>query len=1421
MPCGVLRKGPPAGPHPQSGAVPIRRFPEDAPSFIAPQPLGFSRPKPIGTGVSRRPRTKPRVRTTVAAANPSSSTREEAKRSSSSSENQRKAASSSPSFGGASTPAGGLDGALERETATDRYVDLRSLKKVGWRDVRVAAAAAPGCRFGPFSSAAAVAALGNEVLFGSDTVPLSPPQQSAVRALLSRRSVLYSSTLPGREALVIDLSSRARQWGQTIVYCAPTLRAAEAMYMFMCSFASGEKHVVLDVGHELDGNTNTPPSRSCPSLVITVPQVLRRAIVDVRSRWWMSESDLYLLDDMLMPGVPEWEEIIIGMPSRALLCIFATDLNPYELDEFPLWLETVQNCIVPVRCRGSVRFSDRVDRPMDAPLARAFIYNPARHAHPIQVSLPLVAEELRKELASGPTGRMDRDLSSRPFKTGRKERQRDLHPSMRNVDDIVAAEGAGQFANALLRGVKILSAENVTELIFDAESEAMFADVASLVLADARSGAEKTTRRKKRVRRKSKTTRKTAAMLHAASTKRRRREEAELLPAFVLMHGPGEAENTANAILSCLRDASVELLYNEDAEELLSTILDTFMEEHDGMMSEQDVHFVSSMRKGVGVVHVGMLPILRTLAEELFRDGLLAVLCVDSYVGPRELVAMPRGRSLLVQSSVLAEESDMSKGIVKGSLLGSMAGRPGLDDVGNVVAVWYDDRVDDVQASGDLAAALFSSEIGFGEPHIPGDDSKAGASSIGVRLESNSKSGLSAMGFSTAGKIGSRRRSGEFLMNYRGLLGTVRRHGYDDYANVANYVLESYRSWMIGAGLRATREKVEIEKRAVDEHLTDVKWDELATHDRLEASLNEQSRLLRAMAARKDTILVERLLDELRSSQPGTLVGLLPSRELLLSASKSVRGDEGSDAAVTGDGVTPEVTHDVSGEADGTKSPKIVPAILVSVQDQSVESRQAAPVAGPALVVCIMVDGMWTLAPADSVVAIADKKDPVQNVDLIPIPHLATFDVDPVTKWAKCKPISESENLRVNAVAEELIGDLTSGAQLADGLAPRLLPEYENQVERVSAAKKAYEASSWAGRDAEIADLRRLRSRAVGLSEEAESMRNAESKLDSSVQQLRGNLDSRIRGMLAVLEDCNAVSVPGDGLMEMTPIGSVASLLPGPFPLFAAACLLLVSGLNEMTSAQLAGFVAVLVSSCPTFDVRRRSHRDTKGDKDLFESLRSNKRSDREAEDSKFQSLFPAHVFEEMEQIRSALDVVQRRHFEPGGTSGPTPLVVPEKLDGRTAIAVHSFVSGKSTWGDIVKDSWLDIGQLVGDLRLCLEALRVVGSETAGLGELADLQEAANDAVEALHVWPVSDVDDIFRLAKSGISGLRPRSANYKSWWDRAEPDVKLAVEDAGTVSIPVAEVELVDDDDDDGDDSKRTDDATNRRYIETEDDSS
>lgn len=1335
--------------------------------------------------------------------------------------------------------------AIERDGIDDRFVDLRSLTRVGWGYVKMAGSPAEGCSFGPFDEASAVEAIPDSVLFGPDTIALSESHRAVIRALLSRRSVFYSTAVPERDKLILDIALRVNEWNQTIVYCAPTVRAAESMYATLVAHLSAKSCVILDLGHEsVSSSKNTMPKSG---VVITVPSLLRRGLLQESTYWW-TKSDLYIMDNLLIPGIVEWEEIILATPRRALVCIISNELPRFELDELPLWLDAVQNSTIQIVPRAARGFEDRIDRPDEAPSIRVYVYNAATHEYPIQVSLPRLKEEVQREIRDSlDNARVSNQFAS-PLSGGPQQ-----SANTTDYTDWI------QYDRALLHGVQSIAAYDVQEFAFEDRSFAQYADVAALVLEDTietsakvkgKPGRKRTASQPKGGRKSSSTSGLSAAVL----LRRRRRADSALLPATVLIHGQTEADCAAGAICWALVENKVGLIIDPGAEELLQNLMDEFCVEHEKDLTKDDVKYLGYLQHGIGVSHDGVSPPLRTLAEQLYRDGVVPVLVVDTYVGPHDIAALPRGRSVLVQASALAEETDSKKGLLKGSCVTSIAGRPGIDDVGNFVALWYDEHVDDSEAACELASALFMADAVSADEHARLYlSSKAPLSApVDVLLDPRHKTTMCYQPDATSSV---RRASTTFLTTYDGMMGTMVRHGATGYETVEDLTLSAYRGFLIRSALTATREKLEVEMSAVDKQLEGVDWDDMAAHDRLEAKYSEQLRMLEAMVARRDVVMREMMLEELRASSPGTIVGLRikggdsttkPDNRALAgsttaSASQRAAGPEGkspelqrvhkSTVAVADEQArSPESTSSASDgsktvgsfakgplEAVPSKKP-LSPAVLAALYDNSSGQAPPSPVKSRALVVCITVDNMWTLVPIEDVAAVSSSEEIVPNVDLIPIPHLGTFDLDADVGWARCKACSESETARLSAVSDYLTTAMLDKSSLIATLKERELSEISKQRQRVAAAQRVLSQSAWLDRQDEMAELRRLRRITHRIRDDVNALVKSENKVIEAIEKNRSGLSSRVNAILETLAASNAIVRSEDsGGVEATPVGLGMIALPGAYPMFTSAVLMLSSDLEFLTGAELAALVALLVLATPPLyvneddvDEAQRGVRNginkaagssvlamAARDLDAGRTSRSGRPGitgeDREVDD--LEAVLPARVLSEVDEIRKALRNVQHKHFSTPTLSKLKPRIAPHRLDTRWARIVFDFVDGAASWKTVVATSGLPVGEVTLAFRTVREALLCMQKPEFALGELEAIQATIAKAADRLDVWPITSGDELNALSKRGVGAKlitwNSRAGTYRAWWNRVKPEVEAAVASA-RASVPIADAEVV-----------------------------
>lgn len=1243
--------------------------------------------------------------------------------------------------------------ALNQEPTTSSYIDLRTMKVIPSDDAHICPTPTPGVAFGvfnnlePFENALHSSQL-RDLLFTEDTIPLTDTQKQVVQALLSQRSVLYMSAAgEEKDAIFIDIVMRNRLWKECVVYCAASRRSAEAMYAILCAQLGPERRteVVFDLGDgSWDTSAEDQTAKDCVRVIITSPQVLKRNLVTCDLGGWITKASIVFIDNLSLSSADDWEEILLGMPSRVLLCAFAKEVAVADRELLPLWLESIHNSVVAISPPGAASLHDRIERPQSFPLLRTFAFNAALHESPVQVSLTLLKDMLQKE------------------------------------EDSTSGDFVAKYEECFLQGITMIPAESAADLKFGSVEEAEYADIACLVVADAKRTEAQVRERNKKRARSTKRKERTASSRAAA---RRRREAAYsdslLLPAIALTRGRNQTEHAAFAIRSALGE-DIDLLWDEDSKDHVQDLVKAYEEEHTGQLSDVDLDVLHASLCGIGIVHDGCAPAIRLFVEELYRGGLTPVLVADTHLGSKELLALPCAKSILVESSTLAICDDESKGLIKASTAAALAGRMGKDDVGNLIVMWYDEAVDDEAAGSEIASTLlhplFTAPVVFG----------AGGRSSSFRMSSNPQT-------QRIEQIRAAQSTSPNTMHisYDGILRSLRRFGVDGYVFILDYSLESYKGWLERAALHATLEKMNIEKRAVDERIEGEDWSSIADHLRRAAKKNEADRVFKAMQHKYTSVATQRLREELKRTRPGRIIGidvskgnaaLLPWEQKLLEPDRlSEEEEETTESHLT---TEPNQGQEEEGHTPGRRE-RLSAAVFVAVRDQEVDGIRIKSLDHRWLVLCILADGMWTIVPMTDVVALSqDEEDVVPNVDLLMIPHPATFDIDPTSEWAKCCPIDDTENAAVHRISDELISRVASEKRPL--LERYQIPEFEAQRKRLEQVQDLYQQSPWYGRDDEVVELRRMRKRTAELGDDIMLIRKKENELEERLFNKRNSQMSNQSSVLAVLEDCHALSILGDHAIEMTPIGVLGSILPGRYPLFTAACLSLIDNVETLSPSQFASFVAVITCSGRIWSINNNSNGEGLGEKSdgriteeeldvsmIRESAGIYGLEDGDTPDDKLHptmqglvDILPPQITAAVNEILTALQQLHRRHKdqrEVAGTADTTE-IVPKLLNLRLARAVTMFSSGAS-WREVAKELKQESGYAVSQLRDTKWVLEMIAGDHEA-GEFSErTRELAMAAYKTLDRWPVRDRETISELLERGVVEKHWSGTTYDKWW--------------------------------------------------------
>lgn len=1245
--------------------------------------------------------------------------------------------------------------ALNQEQPTNAYIDLRTMKVIPSHDAHICDAPTPGVTFGVFDNSEAfddalrTTTTMSDILFTEDTIPLTDTQKQVVQTLLSRRSVLYMSAAGDeKDAIVLDIVMRNRLWKQCAIFCAASRRSAEAMYALLCAQLGPDRRseVVLDLG---EGTMD--PLVDCSTngvrVIVTCPHVLRRDLVTGETGTWIEKASIVFIDSLTGSSIDDWEEILLGLPSRMLLCAFSNEVTGSDRDLLPLWLESIHNSVVAISPPGASSLHDRIERPQSFPLLRTFAFNAALHEAPVQVSLTLLRDILQKE------------------------------------EEDKSGAFVPKYEECFLHGITMIPAENTKDLEFRTVEEAEYADLASLVVADAkRTEAQVLAMNKKRARATTKRRERTPSSRAAA---RRRREaiysESMLLPAIALTKGRTETENAAFAIRSALGE-DLGLLWDEDSKDHVEDLVMAYKANREGQFCDSDLDVLESVLSGIGIVHDGCTPAVRLFVEELYRGGLIPLVVADTHLGSKELLALACAKTVLIESSALAICDDRDKGLIMASTAAALAGRMGRDDVGNLIVLWYDEAVDDEAAGGEIASTLlhplFTSLSLFGATGGMSPFQNSEQTQISPRTGSSIEASSSTL-----------------FSSYDGVLRSLRRFGIDGYEFILDYTLDSYRGWLKRAALRATLEKLSMEKKAMDERIETEDWDSIADHERRAAKANEAGRVFKAMEQKFTSVVAERIREELMATTPGRIIGVESSKEpeaLPYLEQKLLAGDVLQETDENPD--TSELSRsskiDKAEESRGLGSKeRLSAAVFVAVRDQEIEGSRVKSLKHRWLVVCILADGMWTMVPMTDVVALSREEEiVVPNVDLLAAPHPATFDVDPSCEWAKCCPVDESEKTAVYRISDELISRVAS--QNRTLLVRYQVPEFEAQRNRLQQVQDLYQQSPWYGRETEVNELRRLRRKAAEMGDEILLMQRKENNLEERRFNERGLQGSRQSSVVAVLEDCHALSILGDQAIEMTPIGALGSVLPGRYPLFTAACLTLIDDVQNLSTSEFAAFVTVITCSGRLWTLTTNSNVEASESESqrleeedeeldltlLHQGALSGETSEEDGAAPTVEGLseiLPFETTEAINEIMEALQQLHRRH-QTGPELGEAPEaseIVPKLLNFRLGRAVGMFSSGAS-WREVADELKQENGYAVSQLRNTKSVLAMIATNQDHMEFTDEIRELATATYKTLDRWPVQDRETVFELIEGGVVEKLWGGNTYEKWWRGARDQV-------------------------------------------------
>lgn len=841
------------------------------------------------------------------------------------------------------------------------------------------------------------------------------------------------------------------------------------------------------------------------------------------------------------------------------------------------------------------------------------------------------------------------------------------------------------YASALIDSSSDFQVMNIDDLRFRSHSEAEYVDFASIILGDfVRTNVmigKDIGKRESGKRTKSSVLSRTAMELRDACFR-----ESNIFPVIAMCHGERSAISAASTVLDAADDP-FSFLWNSENRDRLHDILHGFIQNHQDDFKDIDHTYLSYLAKGIGLIHNDVLPSMMMLAEELFHAGIISMLFVDTHIGSRRLTNLPQAKSVLVQSCALGSIVDTKKGMVSGRVAMSLV------NSGNVITLWNDDSIDEEEAAGEIA-------FGFIQPECP----------IQVRERSTQSDlmDIFTQGFARKilGPVQLQPSSRSMWTTYSGVLRSMRCFGSDGFKTVIESTIDYYQVWLGCAVLQASREKMRADCKVIESRLENMKSsdDELnGSGDKL--SEHQSNSIFETFGSGVSSISEHFTNESLRMCEPGTIIGLKAG-----SVPSQLNGDESKDEFVM---------------LDPNLQVEYLPAIFVSLLTKPSEAVKSYVGDSSLIVLCIGTDGSWNAVPPSFVVTQAVEGSPVfTQIERLEVPHLATFDMDSSVGWAKRYPQSEStsssESTRFGAELRELC---TSKQVTFQGIAS----EAKKRMNEIAQQSSTFRSMK---NNEEINEMNALREQFAQLSEQEDLLGESERRLNSamkSVQEARRDATNKI---VAVLEDSNAIRVHDEGEIEMTPLGALTCIVPGPFPLFIAACLLLVQNIDQLEPPQLASFVALISG----IDCEKHF---SDPDEEMTLSRKYN---------GVLSGAVPESMLNAVEEIFRALYTVAERHKSANLMRVD---VAPVGLSIRLAKIVFGVSSGSvSLCRDLDKH---ERSAVIEQVRVVSQVLRLI-SDGGALGEFgSDIRQSAELALTSLRRWPLDEIDDYELLAEKGV----------------------------------------------------------------------
>ncbi len=260
-------------------------------------------------------------------------------------------------------------------------------------------------------------------------------------------------------------------------------------------------------------------------------------------------------------------------------------------------------------------------------------------------------------------------------------------------------------------------------------------------------------------------------------------------------------------------------LLNPEESQALNQILDEFLARHGAVVPKEHV---APLRQGIAAHHAGVLPLWKTLIEELFQQGLIKVVFATETLAAG--INMPARTTVL---SSLSKRTDSGHRLLTASeflQISGRAGRRGMDDIGHVVTL-------QTPFEGAREAAYLAT-------------------------------------------VGPDPLVSQFTPSYGMVLNLLQRHTLEEAKDLIERSFGQYLATLHLAPQRQAIAALETELEEINRRLDPADPQALSRYQKLRERLRQEQRLLKTLQHQADAVAHEQRVPQLLAAKPGTLLCL-------------------------------------------------------------------------------------------------------------------------------------------------------------------------------------------------------------------------------------------------------------------------------------------------------------------------------------------------------------------------------------------------------------------------------------------------------------------------------------------------------------------------------------------------------------------